>query len=129
MTNQQEFAFGLDPTTGASVNPITVPLNKNSHRFSYTRYAASNLTYTVWTSTDLQGWIKVLPADRIENVGPPNSAGVATVEVTLAKPPPGGQAVGTGAGGVRSARALPLASGIWSVVSFRWRATAGSAGQ
>ena len=26
LTNQQEFAFGLDPTTGASVNPITAAL-------------------------------------------------------------------------------------------------------
>ena len=29
MTNQQEFAFGLDPTTGASVNPVTSPLAGN----------------------------------------------------------------------------------------------------
>ena len=31
----------------------------------------------------------VLPADMIENAGTPNSAGVATVEVTLTNPPSG----------------------------------------
>ncbi|MCX6879980.1 MAG: autotransporter-associated beta strand repeat-containing protein [Verrucomicrobia bacterium] len=91
LSNQQEFAFGLDPTTGASANPITAPLDKSSHKFSYTRYAASGLSYTVWTSANLQGWAKVLPADMIENAGTPNSAGVATVEVTLTAPPAGDQ--------------------------------------
>jgi uncharacterized repeat protein (TIGR02543 family) len=89
LTNQQEFAFGLDPTTGTSVNPITAPLNKSNHKVSYTRYAASGLTYTVWTSTDLQGWDLVLPGDMTENAGTPNGAGVATVEVTLTNPPVG----------------------------------------
>ena len=89
LKNFQEFAFGLDPTTGSSINPITSPLNKSTHKFSYTRYAASGLTYTVWTSANLEGWTKVLPTDMTENVGPPNSAGVATVEVTLTNPPGG----------------------------------------
>jgi uncharacterized repeat protein (TIGR02543 family) len=89
LTNQQEFAFGLDPTTGASVNPITAPLDKSNHKFSYTRYAASGLTYTVWTSADLEAWDLVLPGDMTENAGTPNGAGVATVEVTLTNPPVG----------------------------------------
>lgn len=87
LTNQQEFAFGLDPTTGTSVNPIISSLDKSTHTFSYTRYAASGLTYTVWTSTDLQGWDLVLPADMTENVGTPDSNGVSAVEVTLTNPP------------------------------------------
>ncbi len=55
MNNQQEFAFGLDPRFGSSVNPITVLLDK-SGRFSYTRGSTSGLTYTVLTSTDLKTW-------------------------------------------------------------------------
>ena len=89
LSNQREFAFGLDPTTGKSCNPITSPLSKSTLTFSYTRYAASKLSYTVWTSTDLQGWTKVLPADMIENAGTPNTAGVAKVAVTLTSPTAG----------------------------------------
>jgi hypothetical protein len=56
LTNQQEYAFGLNPTLGSSVNPITVPLDKTTGTFTYTRRAtpaASGLTYTVFTSSDL----------------------------------------------------------------------------
>ncbi len=86
-SNFQEFAFGLDPTTGSSVNPISVPFDKTTHKFSYTRYAASGLSYTVWTSPDLQTWAG--PAAVSESVGAPNSAGVVTVQVTLTSPPAG----------------------------------------
>ncbi len=89
LSNFQEFAFGLDPTTGLSVNPIIAPLDKSSHTFSYTRYAASGLTYTVWASADLQGWAQVLPADMTVNVGIADSKGVSAVEVTLMNPPAG----------------------------------------
>jgi len=86
-SNFQEFAFGLDPTKGSSVNPISVPYNKTTHKFSYTRLAASGLAYTVWTSTNLQAWSG--PAAVTESVGAPNGAGVVTVEVTLTSPPAG----------------------------------------
>ena len=59
MTNQQEYAFGLDPRHGSSVNPITQPLNPSTGTFSYTRRATpatTGLTYTVLTSTDLVTW-------------------------------------------------------------------------
>ena len=56
LKNQQEFAFGLRPDSGASVNPITSPLNKTTGVFSYTRRATSGLVYTVSTSTDLVNW-------------------------------------------------------------------------
>ena len=59
LTNFQEYAFGLDPTSGSSVSPITVPLDKASGTFKYTRRATpatTGLTYTVWTSTDLVHW-------------------------------------------------------------------------
>ena len=37
LTNHEEYAFGLDPTGGSSVNPITGPLNKTSGPFAYQR--------------------------------------------------------------------------------------------
>ena len=80
MTNQQEFAFGLDPTTGASVNPCT-PLLGN--QFSYTKRATSGLSYTVEYSTDLAHWN---PASVSESVGAANSNGVQTVTVTVSTP-------------------------------------------
>ena len=82
MTNQQEYAFGLNPTSGTSVNPITVPLDKAAGTFSYTRreQALTVLTYTVWTSTDLATW--TVDAGAVQTPGTP-AAGVETVAVTL----------------------------------------------
>ncbi|MCX6877594.1 MAG: autotransporter-associated beta strand repeat-containing protein [Verrucomicrobia bacterium] len=90
MTNFQEYAFGLTPTSGTSVNPISVPLNAATGKFSYTRTANTGLSYTVWTSTDLQTWDG--PAAVSESVGAP-VGGVETVQVTLSgyTPPPGGK--------------------------------------
>lgn len=83
LTNQQEYAFGLNPTLGSSVNPITVPLDKTNGMFTYTRHAtpaSSGLTYVVQTSTDLVTWTTDASATQafIGTVG-----GVQTVEVTL----------------------------------------------
>ena len=85
MTNQQEYAFGLDPTKGSSVNPITMPFNKATGTFSYTRTAGSTLTYTVETSTDLQTWN---PAAATQTPGT-TSNHVETVAVRLAPAPTG----------------------------------------
>ena len=91
MTNFQEFAFGLNPNSGASVNPVTVPPHKDTGKFRYTRGATTGLTYTVWTSTNLANWDG--PAAVTEEVVvPPDANQVETVEVTLTgySPPPGG---------------------------------------
>ncbi|MCX6880416.1 MAG: hypothetical protein NTW21_42410 [Verrucomicrobia bacterium] len=90
MTNFQEYAFGLDPTKGSSVNPIKVLLDKVAGTFSYTRTAGSGLTYTVWTSTDLQTWDGPAAASQTPRV--PVVDGVETVDVQLTgyTPPPGG---------------------------------------
>jgi hypothetical protein len=85
MTNQQEFAFGLDPTTGASVSPVT-PLVGT--QFTYTRYADSGLGYTVEYSTDLAGWDT---AAWTEVPGDPDANGVQTVTVTVTNEPVGGK--------------------------------------
>jgi autotransporter-associated beta strand protein len=79
-TNQQEFAFGLDPTTGSSVNPIAQQLDRTSGTFKYTRTKDSGLNYKIYYSTNLSSWnlnasaIQV-PATAID--------GVETVTVTL----------------------------------------------
>jgi Right handed beta helix region len=58
LINQVEYAFGLDPTKGTSINIIT-RFDETSRSFNYTRRKPSlgtNLTYSVWFSTDLINW-------------------------------------------------------------------------
>jgi hypothetical protein len=82
-SNQEEFAFGLDPTTGSSVNPITQQLAGGV--FKYTRTANSGLTYKVYYSTTLSAW--TLDASATQT---PAAAvgGVETVTATLAAAAP-----------------------------------------
>lgn len=86
VSNYHEFAFGLDPTSAASSNPIVdLSLLKTEGNFSYTRHSTSNLTYTVLASTDLQQWD---PVGFSEYPGAPDEAtGVVTVVVNLDDPP------------------------------------------
>jgi autotransporter-associated beta strand protein len=81
LTNQQEFAFGLIPNSGASVNPILVPLNKATGTFSYQRRASSGLTYKILTSTDLLTWPEDSGANQ--SAGAVDGNGNQTVTVTL----------------------------------------------
>ena len=82
-TNQQEFAFGLDPTTGSSVNPITQQLAGGV--FKYTRTKDSGLIYKVYYSTALSSWTW----DEFATQSPSAAvAGVETVTVTLAAAAP-----------------------------------------
>jgi hypothetical protein len=83
--NQEEFAFGLDPTTGSSVNPITQPLDKATGIFKYTRTKNSGLTYKVYYSTNLSGWTLDAAATQTPATA---VAGVETVTVTLAAAAP-----------------------------------------
>jgi autotransporter-associated beta strand protein len=86
LTNFEEYAFGLDPTGGSSVNPITVQLNKVAKTFSYQRRdnGLTDLTYSVWYSTDLSTWTQ----DTGATEGTPILTGeVETVEVTLSALP------------------------------------------
>jgi len=88
MINQQEYAFGLNPTSGSSVNPISVPFDKLTGKFRYTRTAGSTLTYTVWTSTNLQDWTKDTAASQTVKA---TADGVETVEVGVAAAPVNGK--------------------------------------
>lgn len=90
LTNQQEFAFGLNPKSGASVSPIIGGLAANG-QFSYTRLANSGLVYKIYTSTTLGGWVPDEGATDSQNVGPANGNGVQTVVVTLTATPVNGK--------------------------------------
>jgi autotransporter-associated beta strand protein len=83
LSNFEEYAFGLDPTGGSSVNPITVQLNKAAKSFSYQRRdnGLTGLTYTVWFSTDLSTWSQDTGASQPD--GTPDGNGVETINVTL----------------------------------------------
>ena len=83
LTNQQEYAFGLSPASGSSVNPITEQLDKSIGKFSYTRReapATTGLTYTVQTSADLLTWTPDTTATQTVTA---TTGGVQTVQVTL----------------------------------------------
>jgi autotransporter-associated beta strand protein len=82
MTNFEEYAFGLVPNSGSSINAFAVPFNKATGTFSYTRRTQSltGLTYTVWYSTDLSGWTQ--DAGAVQGI-PSVSGEVETVPVTL----------------------------------------------
>jgi autotransporter-associated beta strand protein len=82
-TNFEEYAFGLIPNSGSSVNPITSQLIKSTKKFSYTRRKPSlgtNLNYSVWFSDNLVGWTQDTGAT--EGTAVP-SGDNETVEVTL----------------------------------------------
>jgi len=86
LSNFYEYAFGLDPTSGASVNPITDISELTDGIFSYTRRAGSNLTYTYWISTDLVDWGTEPATVLIEEAGGIDDDGVQTVTVVIAIP-------------------------------------------
>lgn len=91
LTNFNERAFGLNPTSASSVNPISVPLNTTNGTFSYTRRDPSltGLNYTVWTSTNLKAWSPENPegwtqdTGAVQTPGTAGSDGVQQVAVTL----------------------------------------------
>ncbi len=90
MNNQQEFAFGLNPTLGSSVNPIVTQLDPATGNFQYTRRAtpaATGLTYTVLTSTTLSAWA---PGGSTET-GFTTAGNIQTVTVHVTAPPVGGK--------------------------------------
>jgi len=87
VSNRSEYAFGLFPNSGTSVNPITVPLDKSAGTFTYTRRdpTLTSLNYTLWTSTNLASWTEDPGAKQSAGAIDPN--GVQAVVVTLSTPP------------------------------------------
>jgi autotransporter-associated beta strand protein len=81
LTNFEEYAFGLNPTSGSSVSPVTAP-NKTTGTFTYTRRKQSltGLTYTYQSSATLAGWANFTPpVPDVSNNGDP----VETITVTI----------------------------------------------
>ena len=85
MSNFMEYAFGLNPTSGTSVNPISQPLDKGTGEFKYTRRKPSltALTYSYeWSSTLVAPWGTFVPV-----VDPPVSNGGDPIEeITIQVP-------------------------------------------
>jgi autotransporter-associated beta strand protein len=72
--NFDEYAFGLNPKSGASASPISSPLDKTTGLFKYTRRKQSLtvLTYTYESSTTLAGaWPTFTPDSATSNNGDP----------------------------------------------------------
>lgn len=58
LTNRQEYAYGLDPTSGSSSNPYMAEFDPSAGTFTYQRRKQSltGLNYEVELSTDLVIW-------------------------------------------------------------------------
>lgn len=84
LSNFAEYAFGLIPNSGASVNAIPVSLDKTTGHFSYMRrdpnLPETAITYSIWYSTDLINWVEDTGA--VEGI-PTLQGNVDTVPVTI----------------------------------------------
>ena len=87
MTNQQEFAFGLNPTNGSSLNSVIKPLDPATGRFQYSRRAGTGLTYQVLSSTNLQTWARDAGATEVLVT---TNGSVQTVTVHVSSAPANG---------------------------------------
>ena len=87
LLNQLEFAFGLSPISGSSVNPILVQLSKTAGTFTYQRRAATGLTYKILTSTTLATGSWTLDAAATAGQVETPSGSNETVVVTLTGAP------------------------------------------
>ncbi len=82
LSNQQKYAFGLDPKNAAAGSPITPHLSKTNGHISYTRrkpsYTGLNYTYE-YTTTLTGSWTPFSPDTATSDNGDP----VETVSVTV----------------------------------------------
>lgn len=89
--NAFEYAFGLNPTSGGSVNPFTSILNKTTGEFTFSRRKPSltGLAYTYQYHTSLTGaWTAFTPAvTPVSNGGDPVEAVTVTVPAVLLTEP------------------------------------------
>ena len=87
MSNFHEYAFGLDPKSASSVNPISQPLNKTTGTFKYTRRASPQTTgvsYSYESSTTLSGtWPSFTPTSEVSNNATPVEELTVTVPASL----------------------------------------------
>lgn len=82
LSNELEYAFGLNPVDGASSSPF-ITLNLENGTLSYTRRdpGLTGLAYKVFTSTDLSEWSEDQQAVQIS--GTTSIQGIQTVVVTI----------------------------------------------
>ncbi len=89
LTNFDEYAFGLDPTSGASASPATAP-DRTAGAFTYTRrnLSRSGLSYSYESSTTLNGWNSFTPPmpDGSDNGDPVEIITVTVPAALLAEP-------------------------------------------
>jgi autotransporter-associated beta strand protein len=74
MSNRDEYAFGLNPTSGSSVAPVIIPLAKTTGLFTYTRRrpSLSGYAFSYQSSTTLSGpWSPLTPDSETSNNGNP----------------------------------------------------------
>jgi autotransporter-associated beta strand protein len=85
LSNFQEYAFGLNPNSGTSANPIKVPLDKATGTFSYTRRdpLLTGITYKVFTSTSLLALSWLEDTGAVQTPGTLGGDHSQTVAVTL----------------------------------------------
>lgn len=94
LSNNDEYAFGLDPTSGSSVNVIPATLDTTTGTFSCTRRLPSltGLTYTYAYSTTLEdGSWTTFASDPVEasDSGDPVETIVITVPAAILSANPG----------------------------------------
>ena len=91
LDNSFEYAFGLNPTSGGSVNAFVVPFNPTTGLFTYTRRKQSltGLAYTYQYHTSLSGaWTNFTPAvTPVSNNGDPVEQITVTVPAALLAEP------------------------------------------
>jgi hypothetical protein len=75
LSNFMEYAFGLNPTSGLSVNPITRQLDKTTGIFRYTRRATPTTTGVnyiyEWSTTLSEPWGVFTPDSASSNLASP----------------------------------------------------------
>ena len=91
LSNFHEYAFGLDPKSAASANPISQPLDKATGTFKYTRRATpatSGVSYSYESSTTLSGtWPSLVPTSEVSNNATPIEEVTVTVPSALLAEP------------------------------------------
>jgi len=90
LINDEERIWGLDPTSGSSVNPISVPLDATNGTLSYTRRnpSLSGISYSYeWSATlAAAGWTAFSPAENPDGASPVESVEITLDAELLAKP-------------------------------------------
>jgi hypothetical protein len=91
VSNFEEYAFGLNPKSGSSANPISQQLNKSTGQFKYTRRAtptSTGVTYSYESSTTLSGtWPGFTPVSESSNNATPVEEITVTVPAELLSNP------------------------------------------